>query len=53
MGSYDPVIGRSDDFIEWFELEVEYEDFDIYCRELARKAAKSRRAKRLLHLRSL
>ncbi|MBO6506216.1 MAG: hypothetical protein JJ850_06380 [Kordiimonadaceae bacterium] len=40
MGSYDPVIGRSDDFIEWFELEVEYEDFDIYCRELARKAAK-------------
>lgn len=38
MRSYDPVIGRSDDFIEWFELETEYEDFDIYCRELARKA---------------
>ncbi len=41
MSSYDPVVGSSDDFIEWFELEVEYEDFNIYCQELSRKARRT------------
>lgn len=41
MSSYDPLVGSSDDFIEWFELEVEYEDFNIYCQELSRKARRT------------
>ena len=40
MSSYDPMVGVSDAFIEWFDLEAEYEDFNIYCQELVRKAVK-------------
>lgn len=38
MATYDPLVGISDHFIEWFDLETDYADFEIYAQEAARKA---------------
>lgn len=43
LASLDPVVGISDRFIEWFDLESDYADFATYVQQLAERLAQPTR----------
>ena len=45
LSSQDPMVGVSDAFIEWFDLESDYADFATYVEQLSEKLEQPVRAK--------